>query len=582
MHDIDIELKLMLNGKFAEARKISDKLQALGPEKIPDTEGKLSNPEIWIRHTFNRGWFAIQDGDYQAGCQMLESGRFINVYGSGPLKTNAPIYNPNEHDIKGKSIIISLEGGYGDEVIHARFVKSYKDLGASKVYLAASPELVSVFKRIEGVDGVILRNETHTLIHDYWVPGFSAGWIAGHTFDDFPNKPYLSALPESVETWKNIIKSDKLKVGIRWAGNPKFEHQQFRKFPPAFMTEELAKYDDIQIYSLQRDANIVDLPDNVIDLQHTLISWEDTLAAIMNLDIIITSCTSIAHVAAALGKKTWVMVPILPYHTWTAGAPKSNTSPYYGCVKLFRQKESGKWNQTFTQLYREFEKEYNLPKVEHTNHDRVTKKLNLGCGFAHLDGFVNVDYSDICQPDKVVDLNVLPWPFENDEFSHIVAKDVIEHLGGVNNVTFHDIIAEMYRVSENGAVWEVQVPHHRCDHAWDDPTHMRPITPTSFKMYDQKRALDLLKEGRNETPISIMSGIDAETVEVKFQFIDYWLNKVKEKEITEEQLYEALSFQNNVAEATMLLVQIHKPGRVTIEEVKQVVKPRKGTLNPIQ
>jgi hypothetical protein len=129
MHDIDNELKLMLEGKFEEARAISDKLEELGPKGIPDLQGNPGNPEMWTRHCFNRGWFLIQDGDYQKGSQLLESGRFVNSYGSGPLKTNAPIFNPQEHDIKGKSIIISLEGGFGDEIIHARFANSYKKLG---------------------------------------------------------------------------------------------------------------------------------------------------------------------------------------------------------------------------------------------------------------------------------------------------------------------------------------------------------------------------------------------------------------------------------------------------------------------
>lgn len=219
MHEIDQMLKLQLEGFHAEARKLSDKLEQIGPDKILDANGK-NTEDIWMRHCFNRGWFLIQDGDYQKGCQLLEHGRFLNVYGSGPLRTDAPIFNPEQHDLKGKSIIISLEGGYGDEIIHARFAQSFKNKGANKVYIAAAPELVSVFQRIAGVDGVILRNQAHTVQHDYWVPGFSAGWIAGHTFDDFPGDPYLSPRMESVEVWKTLIKADegKIKVGIRWAG----------------------------------------------------------------------------------------------------------------------------------------------------------------------------------------------------------------------------------------------------------------------------------------------------------------------------------------------------------------------------
>ena len=570
MHDIDNELKLMLDGKFNEARVISDKLEKLGPEGIPDTKGELGNPEMWTRHCFNRGWFLLQDGDYQKGCQLLESGRFINVYGSGPLKTDAPIYNPAEHDIKGKSIIISLEGGFGDEMIHARFVKSYKELGADKVYLAAAPELVSIFQRIDGCDGVILRNQSHTVAHDYWVPGFSAGWVAGCTFDNFPNQSYLTAKSESVEIWKQIIKTDKVKVGIRWAGNPKFEHQQFRRFPPKFLTE-LAQYEQVQVYSLQRDQNIIELPENVVDLQHFMISWEDTFAAIANLDIVITSCTSIAHSAAAMGKETWVLTPILPYHTWTLGAPENTKSPYYESVTLYRQDDPKAWNSTFQRLYRDFETRFDLPQIEHPSWDKEPKKLNMGCGFLKLDGYVNADVSDLYQPDVKVDFNSLPWPFEDDEFQHIVAKDVLEHLGN-DSVKLEDVIKEMYRISENGAVWEIQVPHHRSDLIWNDPTHRRPITPGMFELFNRKFIFEGLKDGRTETPVAYELGTDLDVCEVKYLYNQRWLDMLKQGDITEDQLQTALMTQNNVADSTVMLIQIHKPGRYTVEELKAEVK----------
>ena len=109
MHDIDLMLQLQLEGKHEQARAISDKLEKLGPKGVLDPFGK-NTEDIWMRHCFNRGWFMIQDGDYQKGCQLLENGRFLSVYGSPPLKTKAPIYNPAQNDIKDKSIIISLEG----------------------------------------------------------------------------------------------------------------------------------------------------------------------------------------------------------------------------------------------------------------------------------------------------------------------------------------------------------------------------------------------------------------------------------------------------------------------------------------
>ena len=313
MHLIDLELKHMLAGEFDQGWEISQKLESQGPENItldgvdikPDEDLQTRRDNLWMRHCFNRGWFMLQQGNYQQGSQLLENGRHLNVYGGYPLKTSAPLYDPSIHSLTGKSIILSLEGGFGDEIIHARFVATLKKLGAKQVFLAASPELHSIFSRMDGVDGVIQRDQANTVMHDYWLPGFSAGWVCGHNFDDIYYGPYISALPSSIDVWNSFIKTDKIKVGIRWAGNPKFEHQQFRCFPPEFLIN-LSKYPELAVYSFQRDNTLVDLPDSVTDLQHLLLSWEDTLAAISQMDLIITSCTSIAHAAAAMGKPTWV------------------------------------------------------------------------------------------------------------------------------------------------------------------------------------------------------------------------------------------------------------------------------------
>ena len=571
MHEIDEMLKLQLEGRHEEARVLSDKLEAIGAEKILDPNGK-NTQDIWMRHCFNRGWFLIQDGDYQKGCQYLENGRFLSVYGSPPLRTDAPIFNPEQHSIVGKSIIISLEGGYGDEIIHSRFATSFKNSGAAKVYLASAPELVSVFERIEGVDGVILRNAAHTVQHDYWVPGFSAGWVAGHTFDNFPSKPYLTPRSDSVEVWKSMINSDKLKVGIRWAGNPKFEHQQFRRFPENFITN-LAKYPELQIYSLQKDHNLVQLPEGVTDLQHFLISWEDTMAAISNLDIVITSCTSIAHIAAGMGKETWVLVPVLPYHTWTYQSPENRGSPYYDNVRLFRQTSKSKWNDTFQLLYKELEEKFNLQHIEQPNEDRVTKRLNMGCGLKKIEGFVNADISPNVKPDQIVDFNKFPWPFADNEFDHIVAKDILEHLGDTS-ADFIKAIKEMYRVSHNGAIWEVQSPHWRCDTALDDPDHKRLITMGMFNLFNKRMLLEKLQKDQSDSALAFEHDIDIEICDMQFDYTEPWQEKLRKREISQDELNYALNHFNNVALSAKYLIQIHKPGRIDFEEFERLVNEK--------
>lgn len=573
MHEIDEMLKLQLEGKHEQARVLSDKLEKIGADKILDPHGK-NTQDIWMRHCFNRGWFKIQEGKYQEGCQLLENGRFLSVYGSPPLRTDAPIFNPTEHSIKGKSIIISLEGGYGDEIIHARFATSFKNQGASKVYLAAAPELVSVFERIEGVDKVILRNQASSVAHDYWVPGFSAGWIAGHDFDNFPGKPYLTPRQESVDIWKSMITAPEgvKKVGIRWAGNPKFEHQQFRRFPENFITN-LSKYPELKVFSLQKDHNLIQLPEGVTDLQHFLISWEDTMAAIANLDIVITSCTSIAHISAGMGKETWVLVPVLPYHTWTFGSPENRGSPYYETVRLFRQTTKGKWNDTFQLLYKELEEKYNLAHIDMPDEDRVTKRLNLGCGTKKIEGFVNVDINPLFKPDKIVDLNTFPWPFEDNEFDHIVAKDVLEHLGDTSS-DFIKVMKELYRITHNGGIWEVQTPHWNCDIAIDDPDHKRKITPGMFGLFNKNKVIERLQNGSSDSSLAFEHDIDIEVCDMNFEYTHPWEARIRNREVSQEELNYALNTFNNVALSTKFLIQVHKPGRCDFSEFEALVEKK--------
>lgn len=331
MHLIDQQLNLMIRGRFDEGWKIAEELERIDPN---DRRAK-----------FNRGWFLIHQGRFQEGFQCLEHGRSLNVYGSPKLNTNKPIWDSS--DLTGKTVIINLEAGYGDNIIQARFATEVWRRGGVCI-LCCDKTVHSIFMRIPGVSECITLDQVPMTYHDFWIPGFSCSWIFGHTVETIPNEPYLFAKPESVEIWKSIIKTEKFKVGIRWSGNPKFEHQQFRIFPPEMLVNLSKNNDHIQFYSLQRDTDLRELPEEIQDLNHILISWEDTAAAIENLDLVITSCTSIAHLASAMGKPTWVIVPILPYHIWAYG---DQHSPWYSeQTVVYRQKKFGQWSDTFQQV----------------------------------------------------------------------------------------------------------------------------------------------------------------------------------------------------------------------------------------
>jgi hypothetical protein len=330
MHLIDQQLNLMVRGRFEDAWKLSEKIQETEPDNL--------------RHMFNRGWFFIHRGDFQTGFQLLEAGRHVKVYGGPFLTHKKPIWN--NHDITDKTVVINGEGGFGDQMIFVRFAKEIMQR-KGKCVVICDEVLKSLFARVPGVHEAINPSEIQSIEFDYWIPGFSTSWIFGHTKDTVPNEPYMFPNPLSVTNWKQIIKTDKLKVGIKWSGNPKYEHQQFRYFPPSSLIN-ICDDERVQFYSLQRDNDLVELPEHIIDLQHLLISWEDTAACIANLDLVITSCTSIAHLASAMGKPTWIVVPILPYHIWAYGGKHS---PWYQkSTQIFRQTKFGCWNKPFEDI----------------------------------------------------------------------------------------------------------------------------------------------------------------------------------------------------------------------------------------
>ena len=136
-----------------------------------------------------------------------------------------------------------------------------------------------------------------------------------------------------------------LNVGLRWSGNPKFEHEQLRKFPPKLMLD-LCDIPGIQFYSLQKEDQQL-LPASVTDLEPLLGTWGCTASAIQRMDLVITSCTAVAHLAAGMGKPTWVVVPVMPYYPWARPGSKSD---WYPTVKLFRQECYGEWWKPFDEI----------------------------------------------------------------------------------------------------------------------------------------------------------------------------------------------------------------------------------------
>jgi len=126
-------------------------------------------------------------------------------------------------------------------------------------------------------------------------------------------------------------------------------------------------------------------------------------------------------------------------------------------------------------------------------------RLNLGSGLNKCDGYINVDKYDFGSSDVLMDLERTPWQFEDGSVSEIILNYTLEHLDRDVEV-FFAIMKEMYRICENEARIEINVPHPRHKDFMNDPTHVRVITPDLLNLFSKKRCLEWQKIGAANSP----------------------------------------------------------------------------------
>lgn len=315
---LGIAKALAQHGNFDEAKAILLDLQ------------KSEDMRFAIPATFNLGWYEMREGNLFEGFKKLYVGRQINAYGLPMIKSDKPIYSGG--DLTNKHILLRGEGGFGDQIINVRFAKQLKELGAY-VTVACARELFTLFRTIPYIDALIDNEYAAGADFDAWVPAMSVAQSLKLEYKDLDGAPYIPR-PQAMPL------AGKLKVGIRWGGNPQFEEELLRKLPVQDLIAA-TKHEGVDVYSLQMGNDMVDLPAHIMDMSPFMKDWLATAKLIAGLDIVITSCTSTAHVAAAMGIETWVIIPVLPYYIWSVPGDKS---AWYDSVTLFRQETLGSWD----------------------------------------------------------------------------------------------------------------------------------------------------------------------------------------------------------------------------------------------
>jgi hypothetical protein len=313
-HPIDFQYDALMEGDSEKSKKLSYK----NLKEFPN------DPNI----AFNAGWAKLSDGKVAEGYELLDKGRETTAWGE-QLRSTQPLWNGE----KG-TVLLRLERGLGDQLHQVRYARDLKASGCT-VVVSAHEQLVEVISTIPEVDVVVQHEAAEGVYYDYFLPAMSAPIQLGYkTNADLDGTPYIPRPDVDVVPHR---------VGLRWSGLPAYEHQTKRKFPHELLFNTMKNR--ANCINLQRDEGAEHCPHWVEQVD--LSTWTDTAKAIASCELVITSCTAVAHLAGAMGVPTKVIIPIVPYYLWTY--PGSST-PYYDSLTLLRQTKVDDWLDPFLEL----------------------------------------------------------------------------------------------------------------------------------------------------------------------------------------------------------------------------------------
>jgi len=253
--------------------------------------------------------------------------------------------------LAGETVLLYKEGGFGDTIQFARYAPLVAERGA-RVVLEVQPVLTRLFQTLDGVD-LLVKRGPQLPDFDFQSNLADLPRIFGTTLQSVPAKPYLSANPVLVRLWRKRLGSG-FKVGVVWAGNPGFPDARHKSIPLGKLAP-LASCAGIKWVSLQKGAGAAELAAaprgmRLLSIDEDLVDFADTAAVIENLDLVITIDTAVAHLAGAMGKPVWLLLPLVPDWRWLI---EREDSPWYPSMRLFRQSERGNWSGVIERVARE-------------------------------------------------------------------------------------------------------------------------------------------------------------------------------------------------------------------------------------
>ena len=291
---------------------------------------------------WNRSLLALLRGDFERGWLEYEW-RWLK-FPEQRRHLRQPLWDG--YDIAGKTILLHAEQGLGDTIQFIRLAPLVAGRGAT-VNLECQRELFGLMQHIPGVARTVCRGDALPPF-DVHCPLLTLPRALGLTLQSIPREtPYLSVDENLRRKWATRLQphASEFKVGIVWAGARTHPRDAERSigldsFAP------LAALPGVRLFSLQKGGPAGTSFD-LLDLTPELHDFADTAALVLNLDLVIGVDTSVVHLAGALGRPVWTLLPFSPDWRWL---PAGDESPWYPTMRLFRQPEPGNWQAVFDRV----------------------------------------------------------------------------------------------------------------------------------------------------------------------------------------------------------------------------------------
>ena len=260
-------------------------------------------------------------------------------------------------DLNGKTILVHAEQGFGDTIQFARYVPILAARGA-KVVFYAQPELIPLITELRGVADAIPAESREVPAYDYYVAVMSLPYHFGTLPETIPSEvPYLSPMGTLPTDLERLLPrtSDTFRVGLVWAGRTNHTNDRHRSCGSNDL-RPLLELPGVTYFSLQKEPREDDgnFLDGIVDLAPHLTNFSVTAIVMDRLDLIVCVDTAPAHLAGALGRPVWLMLPHRGEWRW---ALAQDSSPWYPSMRIFRQSSPDDWKTLVENLKSELIRE---------------------------------------------------------------------------------------------------------------------------------------------------------------------------------------------------------------------------------